>query len=83
MDAWVWWGRAGEEIPGQPKVWPRKASYPHAVKAFVRWTGTLVGPGTYGHMGMSPFEFNVDSVLKVRAPRKGDCAAANPKARKK
>ena len=40
---------------------------------YVRWRGTVVGPGAYGHMGASPFEFVVDTVLEVRAPRKGDC----------
>jgi hypothetical protein len=40
---------------------------------FVLWQGTLRGPGTYGHMGVSEFSFTVDSVLVVRRPSGSDC----------
>jgi hypothetical protein len=40
---------------------------------YVRWRGTVVGPGQYGHMGVSPFEFRLDSILEVRPPAKDDC----------
>lgn len=41
---------------------------------YVHWRGTVVGPGRYGHFGISAFELRVDSVLEFRAPREGDCA---------
>jgi len=40
---------------------------------YVRWRGTVVGPGHYGHLGVSPFEIRVDSLLDLRAPNKHDC----------
>ena len=40
---------------------------------FVRWRGTIEGPYNYGHMGMSPFQITVDSVLDARTPGPGDC----------
>jgi hypothetical protein len=40
---------------------------------YVRWRGTVVGPGRYGHLGVAPFRFFVDSVLELRAPGKKDC----------
>lgn len=43
---------------------------------YVHWRGTVVGPGRYGHFGMSEFEFHVDSILEVRplrARRASDC----------
>jgi hypothetical protein len=43
---------------------------------YVHWRGTVVGPGKYGHFGMSEFEFHVDSILEVRpmgARRASDC----------
>ena len=40
---------------------------------YVRWRGTIVGPGRYGHMGSEPFELRVDSILEFRAPRPQDC----------
>ncbi|HEX6039373.1 carboxypeptidase-like regulatory domain-containing protein [Longimicrobium sp.] len=41
---------------------------------YVHWRGTVTGPGSYGHMGVSIFEMRVDSVLELRAPRVDDCA---------
>jgi hypothetical protein len=40
---------------------------------FIRARGTLEGPGSYGHMGGSQFQFAIDSVLEVRTPRDNDC----------
>lgn len=47
---------------------------------YVRWRGTVVGPGRYGHMGVSPFEFMVDSVLEVSVPARNDCLSARESA---
>lgn len=47
---------------------------PHGVSAaFVRWIGTRVGPGSYGHMGVEPYRMAIDSLLEVRPPSKEDC----------
>lgn len=40
---------------------------------YVQWRGTVIGPGGYGHMGMSPFEFRVDTVFVVRPAQSSDC----------
>jgi hypothetical protein len=58
-------------------VWPkgRRDRYGNP-RYYVEWRGEVVGPGHYGHMGVSAFEINVDSVLTVRAPRRGDCRPA-------
>lgn len=74
--AWVTWpddsGRTMRRVR-----WP---AVPHdgwgSPRFFVRWRGTVIGPGHYGHLGMFPFVFRVDSVLAVRAPRKSDCRPA-------
>lgn len=76
--AWVEWDRSSDSTPGRPATWPRAREFPHDVDAFVRWTGTLIGPGGFGHFSGSPFAFHVDSIVEVRAPRKGDCRPAGP-----
>jgi len=40
---------------------------------YIRWRGTVTGPSSYGHMGVSAFLFRVDSILEMRAPRRSDC----------
>lgn len=40
---------------------------------FVRVHGTLMGPGHYGHMGSTAYEFIADSVEAVKTPGKDDC----------
>ncbi len=45
---------------------------------FVRWRGTIVGPGRYGHMDGSPFELFVDSIMEVRASAPDDCTLTPP-----
>ena len=45
---------------------------------YVKWRGTLEGPGHYGHMSMSAFSFVADSVIEIRAPRRGDCGRDKP-----
>jgi hypothetical protein len=66
----------GDRAPGAPAVWPRARlvlppwNYP---EHFIRWRGTVIGPGRYGHMGVSGFEAHVDSILEVRTPASTDC----------
>jgi hypothetical protein len=40
---------------------------------FVKWHGTVTGPGQYGHMGFSPFVIRIDSVFELRAAQDIDC----------
>jgi hypothetical protein len=68
--AWVTWPPGAARGP-QWRDAPRDSfGNPHY---YVQWRGTVVGPGSYGHMGASPFEFRVDSVLTVQPTRRGDC----------
>jgi hypothetical protein len=55
-------------------TWPRLARDEYGnSRYYVRWRATVIGPGRYGHMGISPFEIRVDSVLELRAPGATDC----------
>jgi len=68
--AWASWRDAkqqGLKWPDAPRDTYGNSTY------YVRWRGTVVGPGNYGHMGVAPFEFLVDSVLELRAPTTKDC----------
>ena len=68
--AWAEWA------PGfrQRLRWPTAPRDKYGNSRFyVRWRGTVVGPGRYGHMGVSAFEIRVDSVMELRAPRRRDC----------
>ena len=42
---------------------------------YVEWTGTLTGPGNYGHMGMSLYEFDVERLDKLSSTRPSACKA--------
>jgi len=67
--AWAEWK------PGamQHLAWPRVRSVDGYPRYYVRWRGAIVGPGRYGHMGVSSFRIDVDSVFEIRAPSKRDC----------
>jgi hypothetical protein len=54
-------------------VWPRVRRRHGDARYYVEWRGTVVGPGHYGHMGISAFQLCVDSLITVRPPRRGDC----------
>jgi hypothetical protein len=54
--------------------WPRTVPDKYRqMHYYVHWRGTVIGPGYYGHFGLSAFELRVDSVLELRAVREGDC----------
>lgn len=55
--------------------WPKTADSVKADTIYVRWHGTFTGPGGYGHMGLSTYEFVVDSVIELRLRRPDDCHA--------
>jgi hypothetical protein len=40
---------------------------------FVKLHGAIIGPGKYGHLGVSVFEFQVDSLLEARPGGSRDC----------
>lgn len=42
---------------------------------YVEWTGTLIGPGSYGHMGMSSYEFKAEVVHNTSDKRPASCQA--------
>lgn len=42
---------------------------------YVEWTGTLTGPGSYGHMGMSLYEFRAETVHDTSDKRPVSCKA--------
>ena len=68
--AWATW-RPGV---GRELKWPKAPHDEYGNPTYyVRWRGTAIGPGRYGHLGVAPFEFLVDSVLELRAPKKTDC----------
>jgi hypothetical protein len=55
-------------------AWPRVTTRRDGTRRYyVEWRGTVVGPGHYGHMSVSPFLIRVDSVIMVRRPAGGDC----------
>lgn len=69
--AWVGW-RKPEQV--RRMAWPEtERSRSGSRRYYVRWSATVMGPGHYGHFGMSPFRMQVDSILEVRAPGANDC----------
>ncbi|MBD0321112.1 MAG: carboxypeptidase regulatory-like domain-containing protein, partial [Gemmatimonadetes bacterium] len=66
--AWVPWSAALR------RAYPWPVDPPEAEKRgryFVRWRGTVAGPGQFGDLVPRPFELRVDSVLEVRPSRAG------------
>jgi hypothetical protein len=55
--------------------WPRKAPHNNwgSARYYVRWKGSIIGPSSYGHMGVSPFLFRVEEVIEIRAAASRDC----------
>lgn len=69
--AWVVWT---ERSLTRTVTWPPvERDRNRNPRYFVRWQGTVDGPGRYGHMGVSSFQFQVDELLEVRAPSATDC----------
>jgi hypothetical protein len=53
-----------------PRVRPDSRGY---LDYFVRWHGTLKGPGRYGHMGVAGYLMEVDTVYSVLIRNEGSC----------
>jgi hypothetical protein len=69
--AWVVWRHPSQwQVVAWPQVDRNLFGNP---RYFVRWHGTVEGPGRYGHMGGAAFQLQVDTILEVREPRPGDC----------
>jgi hypothetical protein len=71
-EAWVTWRTPPGRRP--PVAWPEVERDRHGGrKYYVRFSGTVTGPGSYGHIGIAPFLMTVDSVLEARTPAPNDC----------
>ena len=70
--AWVAWPK--DTALGDSIMWPDVPRDRWGnVRYYIRWRGTVVGPGRYGHMGAAPFNFTPDSILEVMVPSQDDC----------
>ena len=73
-DSWgAAWVRFSKEAEKRPIRWPTSPDSEAYPTIFVRWRGTLTGPGAYGHLGVAAYEFVVDEILEVRRSRRSDC----------
>lgn len=74
---WVAWS-SPEVRSVMPANWPAAQMVEDPDRSyfnyFVRWTGVLRGPDSFGPRGYSTFEFVPDSVIELRAARQSDCA---------
>lgn len=73
---WVSWTDGASSV--RPVQWPSAELVTVPDRAFfsyfVRWTGVLRGPDSFGPMGYSTFEFMPDSIIEIRAAGQSDCA---------
>ncbi len=68
-EAWVYFA-ADRLIEGWPEVPPVDGNY----RYYVRWTGELKGPGSYGHLGGSTYRLTVTEIIEIRNPGPNDCS---------
>lgn len=70
-DAWV---ELSDSVAPREMVWPAAPldSYGNP-RYYAQLRGTINGPGHFGHLGVSVFEFLVDSILVLREPTGDDC----------
>ena len=67
------------DIVQRPIPWAEDVEQDQGVfDYFVIGHGTLRGPGSYGHMGGSPYVLRLDSIIEMRAPKQGDCDDYRP-----
>jgi len=69
-DAWVTFDDSA--FARSRSKWPDSGPDPYP-RYFVRWKGTLTGPGSYGHMGVSIYLLRVGEILDMRKADKADC----------
>ena len=53
--------------------WPKVPEHDGSAKIFLDVEGDLIGPGSYGHMGVGTFILRVTRVIEVRAPSAEAC----------
>lgn len=58
--------------------WPEFPHTEYDPTVYLRARGRLSGPKSAGHLGLSGYEFKVDSVLELRRPSTNDCRNAPP-----
>jgi hypothetical protein len=63
---------ASASLGGWPKVKPVRGYY----KTFLDVEGDLIGPGSYGHMGLAIYLLKVTRVVSAKAASKRACAGA-------
>jgi hypothetical protein len=69
-EAYLGFARSGIEPPGG---WPRMKPVDGYYKTFLDVEGDLIGPGSYGHMGLATYYLNVTRVLSAKAASKTSC----------
>lgn len=67
------WVEFADSVRGRALNWPTFPDTVYYPTVYVRWRGTLTGPGAYGHMGAATYKFLVDEILAVRRPGAHDC----------
>lgn len=70
------WADVPKEVAGE-LTWARtrESMFGDDDGFYVEWTGSLTGPGSYGHMGMSPYEFKAEVVHDTSDKRPASCQA--------
>lgn len=67
------WVEFADSVRGRSLKWPKFPRTEYYPTVYVRWRGTLTGPGAYGHMGLATYRFVVDEFLEVRRSHAKDC----------
>jgi hypothetical protein len=71
-NAWLDLTEAAQSSRPPPPQNPPRDEFGSA-RLFVHVRGTVAGPGSYGHLGVSIFGLTVDSILRVALPAPDDC----------
>ena len=67
------WVEFADSVRGRELKWPTLPDTVFDPTLYVRWRGTMTGPGAYGHMGVAIYNLVVDEILDVHPPRADDC----------
>jgi hypothetical protein len=68
--AYLGFARSGITPPGG---WPHIKPVDGYYKTFMEVEGDLIGPGSYGHMGVATYELQVTRILSAKAASKTSC----------
>lgn len=73
-DSWgAAWVSFAPHVALRKMKWPKVSDTTYYPTFYVRWEGTLTGPGSYGHMGVAAYQFVVDRILEIRTAKPDDC----------